>query len=56
MSLEELARAAGVNRRTLDKYFQGDSLSPSFFLVAAISRALGVPLDELADLRDARAR
>jgi transcriptional regulator with XRE-family HTH domain len=50
MGLEELARAAGVNRRTLDKYIQGDSASPSFFLVVSIAGALGVPLDELDEL------
>jgi transcriptional regulator with XRE-family HTH domain len=50
MGLEELARAAGINRRTLDKYFQGDSASPSFFLVVSIAGALGVPLDDLAGL------
>ena len=50
MGLEELARAADVNRRTLDKYFQGDSASPSFFLVVSIAGALGVSLVELAEI------
>jgi DNA-binding XRE family transcriptional regulator len=48
MRLEELARAADINRRTLDKYFAGDSPHPSFFLVASIARALDLSLDDLA--------
>ena len=48
MNLEDLARSSGVNRRTLDKFFDGDSPSPSFFTVAALARALGLSLDELA--------
>jgi transcriptional regulator with XRE-family HTH domain len=45
---EELARQSGINRRTLDKYFEGDSPSPSFFLISALGGALGVSLDDLA--------
>ena len=56
MSLEELARDAGVNRRTLDKYFQGPSPSPSFFLVASLAGALGLRLDELATIEAGDAR
>jgi DNA-binding phage protein len=50
MGLEELARTADVNRRTLDKYFEGDSPSPSFFLIASLARALGLRLDDLATI------
>jgi hypothetical protein len=39
-----------VNRRTLDKYFEGDSPSPSFFLLAALAEALEISLDDLAKL------
>lgn len=48
MATEDLARASGINRRTLDKYFEGESPSPSFFLIAALARALRMSLDELA--------
>jgi transcriptional regulator with XRE-family HTH domain len=51
MNLEDLARRADVNRRTLDKYLQGDSPSPSFFLVVALARALDIDLDSLAPKR-----
>jgi transcriptional regulator with XRE-family HTH domain len=48
MTLEEVATRADLNRRTLDKYFEGDSPSPSFFLIVSIARALSLSLDELA--------
>ena len=48
LSVEEISRRSGVNRRTLDKYFEGESPSPSFFLIDAISRVVGLGLDELA--------
>lgn len=47
MSIDELSRAATINRRTLDKYFEGDSPSPSFFLIAKLARALDLRLDDL---------
>ena len=47
---DELAVRSGVNRRTLDKYFEGDSPSPSFFLLAALAEALELNLDDLARL------
>ncbi len=47
--METLARRSGVNRRTLDKYFEGDSPSPSFFVVAAIAAAVGESLDRLVE-------
>jgi transcriptional regulator with XRE-family HTH domain len=56
MDLEVLARKAGVNRRTLDKYFDGESPSPSFFLIAALGQALGFDLDELVRGRPPHAR
>lgn len=48
MELEDLARESDVNRRTLDRYLEGDSPSPSFFLLARLARALKLSLDELA--------
>ena len=48
MELEDLARKSEVNRRTLDKYLQGESPNPSFFLLARIARPLGLNLDDLA--------
>lgn len=50
MGHEDLARATGINRRTIDKYFEGDSRSPSFFLVASLAKALDVDLSALAEL------
>ena len=50
MSVEDLARRSGLNRRSLDQYFYGDSPNPSFFVVVAIARSVGVGMDELADL------
>ena len=47
MGLEDLARESEVNRRTLDKYLQGESPNPSFFLLARIARPLGLSLDGL---------
>ena len=46
--LEDLARESEVNRRTLDKYLQGESPNPSFFLLARIAPPLGLSLDDLA--------
>lgn len=49
MSVDELARRSGLNRRSLDKYFFGDSPSPSFFMIAAIVEQLeDLRLEELA--------
>jgi len=48
LGMEDLARESGVNRRTLDKYFQGDSPNPSFFLTVDIAKALKVSLQDLA--------
>lgn len=50
MELEELARSAGVNRRTLDAYLQKEPKNPSFFLIVRLARVLNISLDELADL------
>lgn len=48
---ERLARESRIHRRTLDKYFEGDSPNPSFFLIAALAQVLGLSLDELAEVR-----
>ena len=48
MGLEDLARESAVNRRTLDKFLQGESPNPSFFLVARIALALDLNLGDLA--------
>ena len=48
MSVEDLARESEINRRSLDKYLEGDSPSPSFFFMVKIARSLGFTLDELA--------
>ncbi len=45
--MEDLARKAKVERKTLDNYFRGDSPSPQFFLVAGVARALELNLNEL---------
>lgn len=50
MNPEHLAREAELNRRTLDKYFEGESPSPSFFLIAGLANALDLSLDELVRL------
>lgn len=47
LDMEKLAQHSGVKRRTLDSYFAAGSLSPSFMLVAPVSKVLGVALDEL---------
>ena len=49
LGLEDLARKSEVNRRTLDKYLEGKSPNPSFFLLARIARPLKLSLDKLAD-------
>lgn len=53
IGMEELARRALVDRRTLDNYFRGESRSPLFFFTVDVARVLGVPLEDLADERGA---
>ena len=49
MTVDDLAHRSGLNRRSLDKYFHGQSPSPSFFMIAAIVEQLdSVGLEELA--------
>jgi DNA-binding phage protein len=48
LSLEALAHASGVNRRTLDKFFSAGTASPSFLTVARLCRPLGLRLDAVA--------
>jgi transcriptional regulator with XRE-family HTH domain len=46
--LAEVARSAGISPETLRKIETGRLPSPSFGTVVALSRALDLPLDELA--------
>ena len=45
----EVAAASGVSLEALRKIESGRVPTPAFFTVAALSRALGVPLDQLVD-------
>ncbi|MET0132888.1 MAG: helix-turn-helix transcriptional regulator [Kibdelosporangium sp.] len=44
----EVAAAAGISVETLRKIEHGRVPTPAFFTVAAIARAVDVPLDKLA--------
>jgi transcriptional regulator with XRE-family HTH domain len=44
----EVAAASGVSLEALRKIESGRVPTPAFFTVAALARALGVPLDRLA--------
>ncbi|MBF6170562.1 helix-turn-helix transcriptional regulator [Nocardia blacklockiae] len=46
----EVARAAGISPETLRKIESGRLPSPAFGTVVGLSRALEVPLQELADI------
>lgn len=46
--LAEVARAAGISPETLRKIETGRLPSPSFGTVVSLSRALDLPLDDLA--------
>ncbi|MGI5217761.1 helix-turn-helix transcriptional regulator [Nocardia sp. CA-290969] len=48
--LAEVARAAGISPETLRKIETGRLPSPSFGTVVSLSRALDVPLDDLAQI------
>lgn len=48
--LAEVARAADISPETLRKIEAGRLPSPSFGTVVALSRALDLPLQELADI------
>ncbi|TQM32323.1 helix-turn-helix transcriptional regulator [Nocardia bhagyanarayanae] len=47
--LTEVATAAGISPETLRKIETGRLPSPAFGTVVALSQALGLPLQELAD-------
>jgi transcriptional regulator with XRE-family HTH domain len=49
----EIAAASGVSLEALRKIESGRVPTPTFFTVAALARALDVPLDELALRADA---
>lgn len=51
VTLDGLARQAELNRRTVDKYFEGESPHPSFFLIVALAEALGLDVRELGRIR-----
>jgi transcriptional regulator with XRE-family HTH domain len=53
--LTETARAAGISPETLRKIESGRLPSPAFGTVVGLSRALDVPLQELADVWQAAA-
>lgn len=48
--LLEVAAAAGISPETLRKIESGRLPTPAFGTVVALSRALGIPLEELADI------
>ncbi|MBF6331407.1 helix-turn-helix transcriptional regulator [Nocardia transvalensis] len=48
--LGEIARAAGISPETLRKIEAGRLPSPAFGTVVGLSRALGVPLEDLAEV------
>lgn len=47
--MQEIAARAGVSAETLRKIETGRIPTPAFFTIAALARALGLSLDELAD-------
>ncbi|WP_040808933.1 helix-turn-helix transcriptional regulator [Nocardia concava] len=48
--LMEVAESAGISPETLRKIESGRLPTPAFGTVVALSRALGIPLDDLADV------
>jgi transcriptional regulator with XRE-family HTH domain len=48
-SLVDVAADAGISAETLRKIETGRIPTPAFFTVSALARAVGVPLDTLAD-------
>ena len=48
----EVAAASGVSLEALRKIESGRVPTPAFFTVAALARALGLPLDQLAGALD----
>lgn len=49
-SMTEVAASAGISAETLRKIETGRAPTPAFFTVAALARALGLSMDELAQL------
>ena len=49
-SMAEVAGSAGISPETLRKIETGRAPTPAFFTVAALARALGLSMDELAGL------
>ncbi|MFI9168422.1 helix-turn-helix domain-containing protein [Streptomyces lincolnensis] len=49
-SMSEIAAVAGISPETLRKIETGRAPTPAFFTVAALARALGLSMDELAVL------
>ena len=49
-SMTEVALSAGISPETLRKIETGRAPTPAFFTVAALARALGLSMDELAGL------
>ncbi|MCX5253077.1 helix-turn-helix domain-containing protein [Streptomyces canus] len=49
-SMAEVAASAGISPETLRKIETGRAPTPAFFTVAALARALGLSMDELAGL------
>ena len=54
--LREVADSAGISVETLRKIEHGRIPTPAFFTVAALARALGMSLDDLARTAGPRAR
>jgi transcriptional regulator with XRE-family HTH domain len=50
ISREAVSRAAGVSVETVRKIESGDTVTPEFFTVVSLARALEVNLDHLAGL------
>ncbi|MGW1721868.1 helix-turn-helix domain-containing protein [Streptomyces sp. NPDC002306] len=49
-SMTSVAAGAGISAETLRKIETGRAPTPAFFTVAALARALGLSMDELAQL------
>jgi transcriptional regulator with XRE-family HTH domain len=47
-SMAEIAAVAGISAETLRKIETGRAPTPAFFTIAALARALGLSMDELA--------
>ena len=52
ISQEKLARLADVSYNTIVKIESGESKNPTFGTMAGIAKALGISLDQLADLKN----